>query len=182
MAGEQALATALVSRHRGVPPEFIEQLIEIGIPMGRGSIVYSPVEIAAGSPRWVGFVELLQSLPPTNVDILLTLTGPDDVFVEPAGAYYMNELVRYLPTLSPGCNRSLRQHVSGVARTLIEAVVRTLEDPPACCPTARLVPEGHYIASLEMEFANLLLFVNVKRRSKKTTDKVCRQDTRCPLD
>ena len=165
---------ATLSRYKGVSPDFIEQLIEMGLPMSRGRIAHSSVDINVGSSLWLEFVQLLHSLPPTNVDILLTLTGPDDVYEGPDedGPSYMGELVRYLPSLNPGCNRNLRQHVSGDARTIIEAVVRTLEDPPASCPTARSVPDGHYIASLEMEFSNLLLFVNVKRRSKRTTDEL----------
>ena len=167
MASERGLASTILPRRRGVPPEFIEQLKDMGLPISHVGITHTLGNIAAGSPQWLELVEMLHSLPPTNVEILLSLSGPDDVYEDPNSpdASYIGELVDHLPTLNPGCLRTTNQHVSGDARTIIEAVVRTLEDPPACCPAARCVPDWHYIASVKMEFSNLLLRVTVSRRS-----------------
>ena len=157
-------------RRGAVPQEFFDQLSDIGIIMSSTGFRYALVDIPAGSPQWHAFVVMLHSLPPTNVDLGLSVSGPEDVYEDPDSpdSNYVMEFAHYLPELNPGCSLDMDQLVSGDARTIIEAVVRAVEDPPACCPSARAVPEGHYMAHLVIEFANLFMEVCIRRKSSKS--------------
>ena len=162
-------APAPSPRRGGVPQEFVDQLSDMGLIISHVGITHTLVDIEAGSPRWFKFVDMLHELPPTHVDLWLTLSGPEDVYNEPDSpdSNYIMEFVRYLPTLSPGCSLDMNQHVSGDARTIIKAVVRAVQDPPACCPAAQAVPSGHYMTNLEIEFSNLLMEVSIHKMTTK---------------
>ena len=114
-------APAPSPRRGGVPQEFVDQLSDMGLIISHVGITHTLVDIEAGSPRWFKFVDMLHELPPTHVDLWLTLSGPEDVYNEPDSpdSNYIMEFVRYLPTLSPGCSLDITQNVSRDTKTNI---------------------------------------------------------------
>ena len=159
-----------MQRLQGVPKKFIKELGALGLPMSTAGIGHSNAEIQAGSPLYARFVEMLHTLPPIEVDILLDLSdsplsGGEESDDEADESAHFMELMNYLPNVNPG-HRPLRNRgVRGEARSIIEAVVQLVEDPPESCPQARAVPVGVYMLTVQVHFSNLILFIRVRRKA-----------------
>ena len=157
---------------RKVPPRYIKELRSMGLTISRwrNAVISDPIEV--GSEFWTRLMEMVQSLPPTRVKIIPTLSCPNQLYrpsvPRPLGFY--EELRQYLPTLNPSDPQSSKGSLFGDASWIIQAAVRALEDPPASCPSARALPPGHFVLSLRVQFFNLVFRVPVFRKFNETTD------------
>ena len=124
-------------------------------------------DILSGSPMWQKLLTMIARLPPTDVEITLDLTGDYPFYAPPIpdGTDYYCECMGELAKLNPDHQYSEHGTAYGDARWLIEAAVKMVEDPPDCCIGARRVPDGYYMLTLDIEFANLILYVAVFRKS-----------------
>ena len=159
------------------PKHLIEEMRESGIRIRERDdhkAYRAETGIPTGSPQYRKFVSLLAELPePTRVDISLRWTRHGEEVDEMHTGYssrdhYFEELFSCLPGLNPDhplCECCGCCSVKGDARTIVEAAVRLVEDPPEEVPGAREVPEGHYVQTVEVGFRNVHFLILVFRKN-----------------
>ena len=157
------------------PEHLIEEMRESGIRIGERDGSHSvETGIPTGSPQYRKFLFLLAELPePTRVDISLQWTrhGEEDNALHKGHRSrddYFNDLFDCLPALNPDhpiCECCGCCSVKGDARTIVEAAVRLVEDPPEEVPAARELPEGRYVQTVEVIFHNAICPIPVFRKN-----------------
>ena len=152
------------------PKHFVEAARESGVHISKMlSSSHSETYIPTGSGMWRTLVAELATLP-KPVLVRLSIHGTpfwssnkSEEFSWDTYELYHKELERELGKVNP--DGAGQYHVRGDARWLVEAVVQMVEDSPARCRAARVVPEGHFMLSLQIEFRDLKLLVSVYRKN-----------------
>ena len=152
-----------------VPMSFIRDLRELGVRVEDCGLQFGAIDhIRSNSPQYKTLLDMLAELDNVKVEVWLGFTSQEVLYCHPGElrpTFISNELGEQLLKMIPDDPKWQRGIACGEARWLVESVVRMVEDPPEACTDARSVPEGQYIISVEMHFANLLCYVSVFRRS-----------------
>ena len=152
-----------------VPMSFIDGLRSLGVRLHDcGSAFGAMDNIRSDSPEYRDFLEMLSRLGDIKVEVCLGLKSQDPLYDPPGGprpTIFTTELREQLRLLIPAVPDSWRGDACDKPRWLVESAVQMVEDPPERCTDARNIPEGHYVMSVEIYFANLICYVSVFRRS-----------------
>ena len=148
---------------------FIEDLERLGVTVKKhGQLFGGETSIPSGSPQYQSLLDMLGNLGDTRIDVYLNWTGSNKPYnvVDSRTTFYSYELRDQMDGLNPEHPHRIPGAARGEASWLVEAAVKMVEDPPECCEKARMIPDGHYMISVEVEFMNLTFAVSVFRKSK----------------
>ena len=172
-----AKSTRAVVPNDRMPIEVLRMLESHGLIIpGRCGLWTALKEMGGESNLWDLFLEHIDDLAGVPVDIALKpiLATGDPIFISPRNAdgskgpnhwLELEFLLKDLSGLAVGAPAVYPCRFKDAAVAIPQAVAH-FKNPPTSCVGAQLIPQGAYVASLILYFANLTMSIRIHRNSQ----------------